>query len=151
MSFFSFNEMCKSQTAKELGIDNKPKDPVTKANIRGTIAALEEIRGLWLAFCFSNDISPDPRIRVNSGYRCPELNRAVGGSETSAHLIGMAADIVPVNGRMDDFARTVLEWASTADFDQIILEQCDGDGTPAWIHIGLENQKGERRRQVFRT
>lgn len=151
MSFFTFNEMCRSRTAKELGIDNKPSDPEVKANIRRMMAVLEEIRGLWQAFCYSNDISPDPRIRVNSGYRCPELNRAVGGVETSAHLTGLAADIVPVNGRMDDFARTVLQWAETAGYDQIILEQCDGDGTPAWIHIGLENQRGERRRQVLRT
>jgi len=73
-------------------------------------------------------------LHVNSGFRCPALNNLVGGSSTSAHLRGCAADVVPAStvsiGQM-------MAWLSTSavPFDQSIDEQnVMGDG---WLHIAI--------------
>ena len=83
---FSLKEMIKSQTALRKDIDNEPGE--------------EEIENLKL-LC-ENVLQPvreyyGKAVRVNSGYRSPELNSAIGGSKTSDHCKGMAADI-EING-----------------------------------------------------
>jgi uncharacterized protein YcbK (DUF882 family) len=70
-----------SQTAARMGIDNTPTPEILK-NLRIMAAKLEEIRSLL-----------GVPVLVSSGYRCPALNKAVGGSKGSAHLLGLAADI----------------------------------------------------------
>lgn len=75
-SYFTISELCKSDTAKQLRIDNTPSEKI-KGNLTKLIEFLNPLREAWG--------SP---IKVTSGYRCPKLNRAVGGSTTSAHLKG---------------------------------------------------------------
>jgi zinc D-Ala-D-Ala carboxypeptidase len=79
-------------------------------------------------------------LQVNSGYRCPGLNRAIGGSKTSAHMLGLAADIFPLGMPLAD-AYELLAMSGLA-FDQLILE------FNRWIHIGAAKPgakpRGER-------
>lgn len=69
-------------------------------------------------------------IHVNSGYRCPALNKAVGGARTSAHMSGHACDFIcPGFGDPPDICRTLND--SDISFDQIIEEG-------AWVHISFD-------------
>lgn len=89
-------------------------------------------------------------IKVTSGYRCQKLNSAVGGTSTSQHTTGYAADIKPGNASdMMNLKKMVLLWARTHNFDQIILEQCDAMGNPSWIHIGWKHSTKGQRRQIL--
>lgn len=80
--YFSLDELCHSDTAKSKGIDNTPSEEVKKnldALIENVLDPLREAYG--------------KPIYINSGYRCSELNKAVGGVSTSEHQSGRAADI----------------------------------------------------------
>lgn len=82
MTYFTINELCKSDTARAKGIDNTPSAEVVKNLTQLVDVVLDPLRKNWGA-----------PLRVNSGYRCPALNKAVGGSAKSDHLYGYAADI----------------------------------------------------------
>lgn len=86
-------------------------------------------------------------ITISSGYRCPELNRAVGGVPTSVHLKGYAADMV-VGGSLNVFKEFCKEWLEKTHtrFDQLLLEK-DRKGKQ-WVHIGLYNNYGQQRGQI---
>lgn len=108
-------------------IDNTPPPEVVGA-LRTTAARMEEIRRL-----LGNRV-----ITVSSGYRCPTLNRAVGGAKTSAHLTGHAVDFNCYGyGTPRDVCTAIAE--SRVRFDQLIEE-----GT--WIHISFDPRM---RRQVL--
>lgn len=80
--YFTINELCKSDTANARGIDNTPTDEI-KENLEALIEnVLDPLREAY-----------GKPIYINSGYRCPELNKAVGGVSTSEHQSGRAADI----------------------------------------------------------
>lgn len=119
---FSLWEFVISQTATRKGIDNTPTEEVVK-NIKTLCRTiLEPAR---------EALGP---IRISSGYRCAALNVAIGGSKTSAHQVGFAADILPVKATKLEFAKWVV--ANTV-FDQVILEF----GThlnPDWIHVSAD-------------
>ena len=89
-------------------------------------------------------------IKINSGFRSAALNKMVGGSATSAHSYGYAADTVPSNGDMKTYQKVVLEWAKTHAFDQIIIEY-PTNYVASWIHIGLKNGSGLQRKQILYT
>lgn len=100
-------------------IDNRPPPDVV-ANLRATAARMEELRRLL----------GDRVITVSSGYRCPALNRAVGGARTSAHLTGHAVDFNCYGlGAPKTVCRTIA--TSSLTFDQLIEE-----GT--WVHISFD-------------
>lgn len=87
-------------------------------------------------------------IIVTSGYRCPELNKAIGGSKTSAHMDGCAADFMPFNKQFT--SRDVVQWVigSGLDFDQIIDEY--GGKTSNWVHIGMRRPNaGPARKEAL--
>ena len=87
-------------------------------------------------------------LRVTSGLRRKWLNNKIAGaSKTSVHQIGYAADIVPANGKMDEFIDFVKEWAKDKMFDQIIVEN---SSKSRWVHIGIRNNGGEQRRLLFK-
>ncbi len=86
---------------------------------------------------------------MTSGYRGFRLNDAVGGSKTSAHCIGYAADLVPANGRLAEFKRFCRDWIKGRPFDQLISEDENAAGVPRWIHIGYKDQHGGQRRQLL--
>lgn len=140
MRYFSIDELCASDTARARKINNNPDNRV-RARLEELIdCVLDPIREQW-----------GSGIRITSGYRCSALNRAVGGSATSAHISGYAADTVPSNQDMQGYKKTVLEWAKKNLFDQIILEYPDRQGNPRWIHVAIRNAYGLQRRQVLVT
>lgn len=108
-------------------IDNRPP-PEVVATLRGTAGRMEEIRRLL----------GDRVITVTSGYRCPELNRAVGGARTSAHLTGHAVDF-NCFGFGDPAAVCRAVATSGVAFDQLIEEG-------GWVHISFDPRL---RRQVL--
>ena len=133
-SYFTIQELCKSNTADVLHIDNTPSDTVKK-NLLRTIDFLNPLREAWG--------SP---IRVNSGYRSPALNAAVGGSKTSAHLKGNAVDLYPINGKMKEFKQFVTEYLKSGkSWDQCLLER---SAFAQWVHIGLYSNSGQQRKQI---
>ncbi len=86
-------------------------------------------------------------IQVNSGYRSPAVNAAVGGAPTSQHLRGEAADIT--TGKLEGNRRLLgiaLEHARELGFDQLIAEKSNTYGYPRWLHISYSDRK---RRQQF--
>lgn len=132
MKYFTLDELTRSATATRLGIDNTPP-PEALGRLRVlTDRLLDPIRQAWGA-----------PIRVNSGYRCPALNRAVGGSSASAHLRGEAADITTGtragNRRLFEMIRD-----GSFDFDRMIWEQGSSEG-PDWIHISFAAERMNRR------
>lgn len=89
-------------------------------------------------------------INITSGYRSAAVNKLVGFSNTSAHSVGYAADTKPSNGDMRTYQQTVLEWAKTHKFDQIIIEY-PTNYVAKWIHIGYKNHSGQQRKQILYT
>lgn len=133
-SYFTIAELCASDTATKYNIDNTP-DPIIISHLQQLINFLNPLREAW-----------GSAIKVSSGYRCDKLNQFVGGSKTSSHLIGYGVDLVPLNGKMDDFKKFIVDYMKIRMFDQCIIEK---SGKTEWIHIGLYNNKGQQRRMIF--
>jgi len=126
---FTLNEMTASVTAGRLHIDNSAPVFVI-ANLRKTSELLEQVRALL-----------GGPVIVSSGYRSPELNRAVGGAATSAHVQGLAADFIcPRAGDPLHVCQKIA--ASDIEFQQLIFE-----GT--WVHIAAPPEGTAARRQVL--
>lgn len=94
-------------------------------------------------------------VRVTSGYRPEMLNNAVGGSKTSAHRYGLAADINTGNNASDNITivSTILE--NSIPYDQVIIEypSFDKDGnivSARWIHVGL-SKTANRKQLLYST
>lgn len=134
MKYFTIEELCKSSVAKKNKIDNTPSEEIIENLTEFTNEFLDKLREVWG--------SP---IKVSSGFRCEELNKKVGGSKTSAHLKGFAADLKPVNGDIDGLVKCAIELSKILNFDQIIDEY---SGNKHWLHIGYKNLKGQQRKQV---
>lgn len=126
--------MVHSDTADLKHIDNSPNKEITEHLIE-LMELLDTLREAY-----------GKPIKVNSGYRCKSLNKAVGGSDTSVHMIGYAADLKPMKGTFDEFIKCAKEWAKTHDFDQMLIEK-NSRGS-RWLHIGKFNNKGEQRHQI---
>jgi hypothetical protein len=77
MKYFTIEELCQSETAERLKINNEPTDEIIQHLELLIDCLLDPIREAW-----------GSAIIVNSGYRCEELNKAVGGSKTSVHKLG---------------------------------------------------------------
>lgn len=130
--YFTINELTKSSTASRLHINNTPSQEV-KDNLNKLIDnVLDPLRELY-----------GKPIIVNSGYRCPKLNKAVGGARNSQHLIGQASDIRTVtntkesNKQLFDIIRN-----SKLPFDQLINEYDFN-----WVHVSY----GPRNRRQILT
>lgn len=139
--------MVRSATAQKLGIDNTPTANI-RAHLTETITLLESIRNEWGKYCDDNNLG-SPAIVVSSGYRSPALNKAVGGVKNSSHVLGYAADILPANGKQDEFERfmaTVFSKMGYA-YDQIIVERSK---TARWVHVGYKKADGKQRRECFK-
>lgn len=135
MKYFTIEELCQSETAERLDIDNTPSEEIIKHLEFLIECLLDPIREAW-----------GSAIIVNSGYRCEELNKAIGGSKTSVHKLGWSADIRPKNGKMEEFKEFIVEFIKTRIWDQCILER---SGDIEWVHISLFNNSGKQRRQIF--
>ena len=129
--YFTLDELIHSDTADRLGIDNTPTSEAVQC-IGGLVTnVLDRLRGEW-----------GRPIIVTSGYRCKELNAAVGGTRNSQHLKGQAADIV--SDDFEAFCRFVRRWCKDNEFDQCIFEHSSNS---EWIHISYV--EGRNRGQVF--
>ena len=130
MKHFTIGELCASTTADARGIKNTPMLQETgnlKALADNVLDPLREWYG--------------KPIYVNSGYRCPQLNRMVGGKPTSQHLKGEAADITAgskeENRKLFDYIKKNLT------FDQLIDEK-----DFSWVHVSFK-RNGENRKQIL--
>ena len=137
--YFTLNELTRSDTAKQLKIDNEPKEEATKDNIKELMRFLDGVREGWTEEC-KNKGYGDPAIMVNSGYRSEALNKAVNGSKTSEHLLGTAADIEPKNGRNKEFFEWMKTYVADKQFSQLINEYPDKRNSPKWIHISIRGR-----------
>lgn len=135
--YFELDEFIASPTAKKKGIDNTPSFEVVEHLDELVEKILDPLRAAY-----------GMPISISSGYRCPELNKAVGGGPTSVHQIGYAADL-QVGGSFSKFKDFVVEWfkKTGTHFDQVLLESNKATGAK-WIHIGLKNNLGQQRGQI---
>jgi zinc D-Ala-D-Ala carboxypeptidase len=128
---FHMSEFVRSTTAQKLGISNVPPPEATLKLQALSLRCLEPLR-----------LALQRPIRITSGYRCHQLNDAVGGSSTSQHTRGMAADI-SVDGmtaeQLRDFAIAVLP-----EFDQIYAH-----ASRNFVHISYNT--GANRNQILPT
>ena len=128
----SLSECTKSITAKRLDIDNTPSDEV--------INSLKDIANS--VFQPVRDYFRVP-IGINSGYRSEELNKAVGGSKNSQHILGEALDIDAdiyggiTNKQIFDYIKQNL------DYDQLIWE-FGGPSSPDWVHVSFRRENNRR-------
>ena len=118
---FTLNEYIKSQTATRHGIDNTPSEEhleKAKALFQNVVQPVRDHFGVTI---------------ITSGYRGPELNSMIGGSERSQHCKGEAVDLeVPGTSTLE-----VAEWIrDNLEFDQLILEfYTPGDINSGWVHV----------------
>ena len=128
---FNLVELTKSSTAMRMGIDNTPSDLTHLVNL--THLAIHILQPCRDEFGV---------ITVNSGYRSPDLNKAVGGSDRSQHCHGQAADFESFKIPNPDLAEWIRD---NLEFDQLILEFYDGkDPNSGWVHCSynlMENRK----------
>ena len=118
---FTLEELIASNKAVALRIDNTPPADVLR-RLQGTAEMLERIRS-----------TVGRPIVVSSGYRCPQLNHAVGGVTSSDHVTGQAADIAaPAFGTPYQLARLLAPLVSTLGIGQLILEGVKGK---QWVHV----------------
>lgn len=130
---FTLEEMCASSTATARHIDNTPTESV-KINLRALCEnVLQPLRDAY-----------GKSIVINSGYRCKKLNSAVGGSKTSQHMTGEAADIRCNNKVTREWIFDYIKTHLT--FDQLILEH-NSSGT-YWVHVSYRKD-GKNRKQVI--
>ena len=128
---FSLSEMVKSATAVRLGVDNSPSSIHLVNLTHLAIHILQPVRDQFGV------------ITINSGYRSPALNAKVGGSKTSQHCNGQAADFESFSTPNPDLAKWITK---NLDFDQIILEFYDGvDPNSGWVHCSY-NLMGNRKK-----
>jgi len=134
---FELSEFIYSKTARDRGIDNTPSFEV-----------VEHIAELCEKFLEPLRVAYGKPITINSGYRCPKLNQAVGGVANSAHKTGYAADL-SVSGNINTLFNFITEWVKACGirFDQIFLEH---KGATYWVHIGLYSPTGTQRGIISR-
>jgi uncharacterized protein YcbK (DUF882 family) len=135
--YFELDELLASDVAKKKKIDNTPTFEVV-ANLEELVEnILDPLRAAY-----------GMPIKVTSGYRCAELNKAVGGVVGSVHQLGHAADL-QVGGSFSKFKTFVVEWLkkSGVRFDQCLLERNTKTGAQ-WIHIATRNALGQQRGQI---
>jgi zinc D-Ala-D-Ala carboxypeptidase len=122
---FSLHELSKSETALRMGFDNTPDDEATE-NLRLLCEkVLQPVRDHY-----------GKGVKVNSAYRSPESNAAVGGSKTSDHCKGMAADIEIPGVANADLAQWIMD---NLDYTQLILEfYTPGIPDSGWVHVSYD-------------
>jgi len=127
---FPLAALVRSDTAAEQGIDNSPPAEVID-NLRILADGLEQVQALL-----------GHALEISSGYRCPALNEAIGGTAASQHVLGLAADFTcPGFGPPMDIARAIS--GSTIVFDQCILE------FGRWVHLSFSPQPRGRVLTIY--
>ena len=139
---FVLGEMTRSNSHPE--VYNIPTHEAI-ANLKRVCGWLEVLRSRY------NDkygVGEEP-IRINSGYRSPQLNKKIGGVPTSNHLTGCAVDIrVADMGQLIRYAAILMDYAkeSHQDFDEILIEK--NRYGAIWLHFAVR-PKDNRRKVAF--
>ena len=122
---FSLHELTKSETALRMGFDNAPDAEATE-NLRLLCEkVLQPVRDHY-----------GKGVKVNSGFRSPESNAAVGGSKTSDHCLGRAADIEIPGVPNAELAQWIMD---NLDYTQLILEfYTPGIPDSGWVHVSYD-------------
>ena len=129
----SYKEGVYSNTAERLGLKNDPSDDHLFNMIRIAENIFEPLR-----------MHVGAPIKINSFYRGPELNKAIGGSAKSQHCHGQAIDIDDTFGHASN--AEMYKWIKeNLDFDQMIWE-FGTDENPNWVHVSYVNKKDNRNR-----
>lgn len=118
---FSLEELTFSQVASRRGLDNTPS-PKVKDNLERLAFFLEQVRKLF-----------NKPLLISSGYRSREVNEAVGGSKTSQHCEGCAADFNVKGMSPNAVVRAIVD--NNIPYDQVILE------FDSWVHISIPTIK----------
>lgn len=133
---FTLEELVHSSTAKRLGLDNTPNQQETDKLIKLAKEVLQPIRDAWK--------SP---IVVNSAFRSETVNKAVGGSKTSQHKLGEAADITigskEQNKKLFNFILKMIS-SKKLNVGQLIDEY-----GYSWIHVSLPRTNGKPNNQIL--
>lgn len=133
---FTLNELIYSNTAKLKNINNHPSDEVIENLSMLSNEVLQPIRDKW-----------GNSINVNSGYRSPELNKAVGGAKNSKHMLGLAADI-SVGGKLanKELFNMIREMINNKELsvDNLIDEKGF-----SWIHVDIQEDINNNRNKIF--
>jgi len=129
----SYKEGTYSITATRLGLDNDPNDEQLNNMELVAEKVFEPLRE-WVS-------GP---IKINSFFRCPELNKAIGGAKKSQHMKGQAMDI---DDNYDNATNAeMFHWIKeNLDFDQLIWEFGDDDN-PNWLHVSYVSPEENRNR-----
>lgn len=129
---FTLSEFCRSDTATRLGLTNNPTTPQQmEAMIALCKNILEPLR-----------VHLGKPVRINSGFRSPKVNKAVGGAKNSQHMKGEAADIECDHMQNDELVAVIMDLE--LPYDQLILEHCDPNVPfSGWVHVShsLYNRK----------
>ena len=129
MKYFTIKELCKSSTAIQKGINNTPNSEIVN-NLKQLVdCILDPLRERY-----------GKPITVNSGYRCSALNKAVGGSKTSQHIKGLAADITAGSSKENKILFQLAQELNLP-FDQLIDEK-----NFSWVHISFSSKP---RKQIL--
>lgn len=131
-SNFSLAEMVKSDTALRLDMDNTPNEEQLN-NLRvlceEVLQPVREHYGMG--------------VKVNSGFRHPNVNAKVGGSKTSDHCKGMAADIEIPGIPNADLAKWIVDHLT---FKQVILEfYTPGIPDSGWVHVSYNPEDNKKQ------
>ena len=131
---FSLAEMTKSDTALRLDIDNTPGPEEIENMTRLCECVLQPVRNHF-----------GKGVKVNSGFRHPNVNAKVGGSKTSDHCKGMAADIEIPGVANADLAKWIVD---NLEFRQVILEfYTPGIPDSGWVHVSYN--PSDNKKQVL--
>jgi zinc D-Ala-D-Ala carboxypeptidase len=120
---FTLEEFTDSQTAARKGLNNAPAPhSEERKNLQRTAEVMEQVRALL----------GDKPVLVSSGYRSPQVNAAVGGSKSSAHMSGLAVDFsCPGFGTPKAICKRLHSHMKALGIDQLIHEY------DTWVHLGL--------------
>ena len=130
----SYKEATRSVTALRLGIDNTPNEYQLQNMELIAEKVFEPLRK-----------AVGGAIKINSFFRCEDLNKAIGGSSKSQHCQGRAIDIDDNYGHMsnNDMYKYIKQ---NLDFDQLIFEFPDDKGNASWIHVSYVDADSNRKR-----
>ena len=126
---FTYEELTRSATALRYGIDNNPNDTV-KAELNELAQMLETIRKEY-----------NKPIIVTSGYRCKRLNDIVGGSRTSQHVKGQAADIRSLSDTTTDNKELFDTIVKMINNNTIKVGQLIDEYNYNWVHVSTPKLK----------
>jgi hypothetical protein len=129
----SYKEATRSATALRLGIENIPNEYQLQNMEMVAKKVFEPLRE-----------AVDAPIKINSFFRCEELNKAIGGSSKSQHCQGRAIDIDDIYGHVSN-AFMYYYIKDNLDFDQLIWE-FGTDDSPDWVHVSYVDEDSNRKR-----